>query len=218
MSGDTTPCKMTRVTLHSHVRFQEIWVRTCCGPLFSVLSPQTLWTRSFFRTWFQHACYERPGLRGATDAIPSTFEDSLNHRRFPPRLTIPCAFDFRQNEVAHQDPHRGGGPRRFRPKIRSKCRLQRSNLQDCMQGEIRSFTRSHSAQKVYGVRLARTFGRNVTNFQKNKEPETMPVLNVSLQPAARSPLCGQQSSEINTYKTVNVRFWPCLSGEITQNL
>ena len=33
--GDTTPCRMTGVTLHSHVRYKDINVRTCCGPLFS---------------------------------------------------------------------------------------------------------------------------------------------------------------------------------------
>ena len=34
-SGDTTPCKMTGVTLHSHVHYKEIKARTCSGPLFS---------------------------------------------------------------------------------------------------------------------------------------------------------------------------------------
>jgi len=30
-SGDTTPCRMTGVTLHSHVRYKEIYARTCSG-------------------------------------------------------------------------------------------------------------------------------------------------------------------------------------------
>jgi len=38
-SGDTTPCRMTGVTLHSHVRYKEIQARTCCGPLFSSVKP-----------------------------------------------------------------------------------------------------------------------------------------------------------------------------------
>ena len=37
--GDTSPCRMTAVTLHSHVRYKAIEVRTCCGPLFSSVKP-----------------------------------------------------------------------------------------------------------------------------------------------------------------------------------
>ena len=38
-SGDTTPCRMTGVTLHSHVHYTEIYARTCSGPLFSSVKP-----------------------------------------------------------------------------------------------------------------------------------------------------------------------------------
>ena len=38
-SGDTTPCRMTRMTLYSHVRYEEIQARTCCRPLFSSVKP-----------------------------------------------------------------------------------------------------------------------------------------------------------------------------------
>ena len=40
LSGDTTPCRMTGVTLHSHVHYKEIYARTCSGPgLISPYSP-----------------------------------------------------------------------------------------------------------------------------------------------------------------------------------
>ena len=39
VSGDTTPCRMTGVALHSHVHHTEIQARTCSGPLFSSVKP-----------------------------------------------------------------------------------------------------------------------------------------------------------------------------------
>ena len=38
-SGDTTRCRMTRVTLHSHVHYEEIQACTCSGPLLSSVKP-----------------------------------------------------------------------------------------------------------------------------------------------------------------------------------
>ena len=38
-SGDTTPCWMIGVTLHSHVRYEELQARTCCGFLSSSVKP-----------------------------------------------------------------------------------------------------------------------------------------------------------------------------------
>ena len=38
-SGDTTPCRITGVTLHSHVHYKEIYARTCSGPLRSSVKP-----------------------------------------------------------------------------------------------------------------------------------------------------------------------------------
>jgi len=48
-SGDTTPCKMTGVTLHSHVHYKEISARTCSGPLISSVKPQSYSVRSHER-------------------------------------------------------------------------------------------------------------------------------------------------------------------------
>ena len=38
-SGNTTPCRMTGVTLHSQVHYKEVQARTCSGPLFSSAKP-----------------------------------------------------------------------------------------------------------------------------------------------------------------------------------
>ena len=48
-SGDTTPCRMTRMTLQSHVHYKEIYTRTCCGPLFSPVKPYShrMWLTTF---------------------------------------------------------------------------------------------------------------------------------------------------------------------------
>ena len=39
LSGYATPCGMTGLTLHRHIRSEEIQARTCCGPLFSSAKP-----------------------------------------------------------------------------------------------------------------------------------------------------------------------------------
>jgi len=49
-SGDTTPCRMTGVTLHSHVHYKEIYARTYSG-----LPPEGATARP--RKWLQRSAY-----------------------------------------------------------------------------------------------------------------------------------------------------------------
>ena len=41
LSGDTNPCRMTGVTLHSQVHYEEIQTLTCGGTLFSSVKPHS---------------------------------------------------------------------------------------------------------------------------------------------------------------------------------